>query len=53
MTLDYLEMGNQENTVIRMYGVTQEGHSVCAHVYNFRPYFYVELPIGTELSLDQ
>lgn len=45
-------MGNQESTVIWMYGVTKEGYSVCAHVYNFRPYFYVELPSGVDLSLE-
>ena len=45
-------MGNQISSVIRMYGVTKEGYSVCAHVYNFRPYFYVEFPSGFELSQD-
>ncbi len=30
--------------VLRMFGVTMEGNSVCAHIHNFRPYFYVPLP---------
>lgn len=25
--------------ILRIYGVTEEGHSVLAHVYNFEPYF--------------
>lgn len=29
---------------IYMYGVTAEGFSVCAHVTNFHPYFYVKPP---------
>ena len=45
-------MGNEANTEIRLYGVNQDGNSVCAHVYNFRPYFYAELNTGTELSDD-
>ncbi|CAK5273856.1 unnamed protein product [Mycena citricolor] len=31
---------------INMYGVTQEGNSVLAHVTNFLPYFYVGQPRG-------
>ncbi|CAL8087292.1 unnamed protein product [Orchesella dallaii] len=30
--------------VIRLYGVTEDGHSVCCHVHGFSPYFYVALP---------
>ncbi len=31
---------------IRMYGVTIEGHSVCAHIHGFLPYFYIHAPRG-------
>lgn len=31
-------------TVLRMYGVTMDGNSVCAHLHGFRPYFYVPIP---------
>ncbi|KAK2170976.1 hypothetical protein NP493_1118g00000 [Ridgeia piscesae] len=27
--------------IIRMYGVTMDGHSVAAHIHGFSPYFYV------------
>eukprot|EP00904_Undaria_pinnatifida_P011202 jgi/Undpi1/7211/HiC_scaffold_22.g09684.m1 len=30
--------------VIRMYGVTEEGHSVFTHVHGFVPYFYIPCP---------
>ena len=30
--------------ILRMYGVTMDGNSVCAHLHGFLPYFYVPLP---------
>jgi len=30
--------------VLRMYGVTEQGHSVLAHIHGFEPYFFVECP---------
>lgn len=37
--------------VMRMYGVTMEGNSVCCHVHGFTPYFYVTVPLNfTEYS---
>lgn len=30
--------------IFRMYGVTMEGNSVCAHVHGFSPYLYVTAP---------
>jgi hypothetical protein len=35
---------NPEAPVLRMYGVTMEGHSVLAHIHDFSPYFYC--PVG-------
>jgi DNA polymerase delta subunit 1 len=35
-----------EQSIIRMFGVTQEGNSVMAHVYGFLPYIYVPAPMG-------
>lgn len=30
--------------IVRMFGITMEGHSVCCHVYGFCPYFYIAAP---------
>uniref|UniRef100_A0AAX7VGX0 DNA polymerase delta catalytic subunit n=1 Tax=Astatotilapia calliptera TaxID=8154 RepID=A0AAX7VGX0_ASTCA len=32
--------------IIRMFGVTDNGNSVCCHVHGFAPYFYVPAPNG-------
>ena len=37
--------------VIRMFGVTMEGNSVCAHIHGFHPYFYV--PVGSNGFLEE
>ncbi|GAX78824.1 hypothetical protein CEUSTIGMA_g6261.t1 [Chlamydomonas eustigma] len=44
------EPGQKQVPVIRMYGVTDYGNSVCAFVHGFEPYFYAEKPRnwGTE-----
>lgn len=36
--------------VIRMYGVTADGHSVVANVHGFTPYFYVSFPNSVDIS---
>ncbi|KAI0255835.1 DNA polymerase family B-domain-containing protein, partial [Lactifluus subvellereus] len=33
---------------INIFGVTQEGHSVLAHITGFMPYFYIAVPRGFE-----
>ncbi|KAL9158743.1 hypothetical protein ABFS82_08G088800 [Erythranthe guttata] len=32
--------------IIRIFGVTKEGHSVCCFVHGFEPYFYINCPSG-------
>ncbi|CAH1389959.1 unnamed protein product [Nezara viridula] len=40
--------------IIRMYGVTMDGNSVCCHVHGFTPYFYILAPEGfSERSLSE
>lgn len=33
-------------SIMRMYGVTMDGHSVCCHVHGFVPYLYISCPNG-------
>ena len=35
---------NSPSPVLRMYGITMEGNSVCAHLHGFMPYLYIPLP---------
>ena len=30
--------------IIRGYGITEEGHSICINIFDFQPYFYIKLP---------
>lgn len=30
--------------IMRMFGITKEGCSVCCHIHGFTPYFYISLP---------
>ncbi|XP_002983728.2 DNA polymerase delta catalytic subunit isoform X2 [Selaginella moellendorffii] len=32
--------------ILRMFGVTQQGNSVCCHIHGFEPYFYISCPDG-------
>ncbi|KAJ6819957.1 putative DNA polymerase delta catalytic subunit [Iris pallida] len=32
--------------ILRIFGVTKEGHSVCCLVHGFEPYFYISCPAG-------
>lgn len=32
--------------IIRMFGVTDSGNSVCCHIHGFAPYFYIPAPSG-------
>ncbi|KAJ0976850.1 hypothetical protein J5N97_012324 [Dioscorea zingiberensis] len=34
------------SAILRIFGVTKEGHSVCCHVHGFEPYFYISCPAG-------
>ncbi|UJR27869.1 hypothetical protein I4U23_009134 [Adineta vaga] len=40
------------NTVIRLYGVTDEGYSVMAHLHGYIPYFYASVPSDTFTAAD-
>ena len=39
-------MGMGPVPVLRMFGVTRNGNSVCAHVHGFLPYLFVPAPRG-------
>lgn len=37
---------------MRLYGVTDEGHSVMAHLHGYIPYFYASVPSETFTAAD-
>jgi len=37
---------NRPVPIVRLYGVTKEGYSVCAHCHGFTPYCYAAAPAG-------
>ncbi|KAF3908632.1 hypothetical protein AA313_de0202699 [Arthrobotrys entomopaga] len=37
-------------TCVRLFGVTETGHSVLLHVTNFQHYLYIQAPVGFDLS---
>eukprot|EP01018_Ginkgo_biloba_P018766 Gb_15178 [translate_table: standard] len=38
---EILPHANGPAAILRIFGVTKEGHSVCCHVHGFQPYFYI------------
>lgn len=42
--MSFFEDASLETTVLRIYGSNKEGNSLCMHVYNFCPYFYMKIP---------
>ncbi|KAK8958305.1 DNA polymerase delta catalytic subunit [Platanthera guangdongensis] len=43
---DLLPMSSGPAAILRIFGVTKDGHSVCCHVHGFEPYFYISCPSG-------
>ncbi|CAN1169464.1 DNA polymerase delta catalytic subunit [Linum perenne] len=43
---DFLDNWSGPAPIIRIFGVTSEGHSVCCNVHGFEPYFYISCPPG-------
>ena len=41
--------GGGDKPVIRLFGVTEEGNSVSAHVHNFTAYFYAQIQCSCPL----
>ncbi|KAL5037094.1 hypothetical protein BDV3_006196 [Batrachochytrium dendrobatidis] len=40
----------EESSLLRMFGITEEGHSVVCHIHGFSPYFYVAAPHGFQAT---
>lgn len=39
---------DEEQGIIRLYGVTEEGHSVVSHIHGFESYFWADCPRSFE-----
>jgi hypothetical protein len=51
LSLAYLKQNTGfEHAVLRMYGITEGGHSVMLHIHNFLPYMYVEVSDDVTLT---
>ena len=37
-------------SIIRMYGVTEAGNSVTGHVFNFKPYIFIQIPTTMKIE---
>ncbi|ESK97702.1 dna polymerase delta catalytic subunit [Moniliophthora roreri MCA 2997] len=44
--IDVENCSEGQRPLLRIYGVTEAGHSVLAHIHDFLPYFYVAQPRG-------
>jgi len=40
----------KETSICRLYGVNESGNSIAVHVFNFRPYFYIQVPVTMHLE---
>ncbi len=40
----------QEEAILRMFGITEEGNSICVQIHSFISYFYVEIPQNITLN---
>lgn len=43
---ELLPNSSGQAAILRIFGVTKEGNSVCCHVHGFEPYFYISCPPG-------
>lgn len=41
---------SNEVSIVRMYGVNEKGNSIVVHVFNFKPYFYMQIPATMHLD---
>jgi DNA polymerase delta subunit 1 len=39
-----------EVSILRMFGVNSKGNSLVVHVFNFKPYFYIQVPTTMHLE---
>ncbi|GKT13698.1 DNA polymerase delta catalytic subunit, partial [Aduncisulcus paluster] len=42
----YSDLPADSEHIIRFYGVTDKGHSICVHIHGFLPYLYIPAPPG-------
>jgi len=49
-TLCSLTINSDWIPILRLFGCTQDGNSVCAHVHGFQPYLYCEAPPHLDLG---
>tara|TARA_B110000261_G_scaffold160671_2_gene200707 strand:+ start:1069 stop:6435 length:5367 start_codon:yes stop_codon:yes gene_type:complete len=49
-TKQYIEKKDKKETIIQMFGMNEEGETFAINVMNFKPFFYVKVPLYWDLS---
>jgi len=44
---------DMENQILRLFGNTAEGCSLCVHVHNYNPYFYIQVPQNSNMKVTE
>lgn len=47
------EETDEHKYLVKMFGVTEHGHSICANIVDFEPYFYISCPTKSSFTFSE